>query len=300
MDSSQDHGPLPDGSRSVESAAAMIRGLFGYGGPVEMMRGAERAVALETDHHSPFFSLSNVALGHAAYVAGDLERAAAALSNARPNDRAPLLIRALGLATESLVEHERGNLGRSLDVAELSMAVLEEHGLRAVPQASLAYTALGQAHAATGRLPDGLATLERGLSLRRQTSAHGPWGMIHHLVVHARVAAESGLQDHARELLGELDLRLDVYADGMLAMHERVAAVRRLLNAEGPVLGEPLTERETDILRLLRGSLSLQQIAGELYLSFNTVKTHTRAVYRKLGVHTRAEAVQLGREQGLL
>jgi LuxR family transcriptional regulator, maltose regulon positive regulatory protein len=300
MDSFLDHGPLPDGSRSVESAVAMIRGLFGYGGPVEMMRGAERAVALETDHHSPFFALSNVALGHAAYVAGDLDRAVAVLATARPHDRAPIIIQALGLATESLVEHERGNAARSLESAELAMALLEEHGLRAVPQASLAYTALGRAHAAAGRLADAFSTLERGLDLRRQTSAHGPWGMIHHLVVHAHVAAESGQQDRARELLGELDLRMNGYGDGMLAMHERVAAVRLLLDPEGPVLGEALTERETDILRLLRSSLSLQQIAGELYLSFNTVKTHTRAVYRKLGAHTRAEAVRIGGQQGLL
>ena len=37
--------------------------------------------------------------------------------------------------------------------------------------------------------------------------------------------------------------------------------------------------------------MSLRQIADELYLSSNTVKTHSRAIYRKLGVHTRAEAV---------
>ena len=35
-----DHGPLPDGSRSVESALALIRGLFGYGGPIDMRAAA--------------------------------------------------------------------------------------------------------------------------------------------------------------------------------------------------------------------------------------------------------------------
>ena len=45
----REYGPLPDGTRSVESAIAMIQGLFGYGGPVEMARGARRAVELETD-----------------------------------------------------------------------------------------------------------------------------------------------------------------------------------------------------------------------------------------------------------
>ena len=78
--------------------------------------------------------------------------------------------------------------------------------------------------------------------------------------------------------------------------------MEQLLRAdEAPdAYGEPLTARELDVLRLLQGSMSLQQIAGELYLSFNTVKTHARAVYRKLGVHTRAEAVRLGRRQRLI
>ncbi|MFI5428555.1 hypothetical protein [Aeromicrobium sp. UC242_57] len=59
------HGPLPDGSQSVESAIAMINGLFGYGGPSQMLHGAERAVTLETDRSSPFYALAQVTLGHA-------------------------------------------------------------------------------------------------------------------------------------------------------------------------------------------------------------------------------------------
>ncbi len=93
---------------------------------------------------------------------------------------------------------------------------------------------------------------------------------------------------------------MSAYADGMDAMHARLAAVQRLVRTETVVKGEPLTAREHDVLRLLQGPMSLQQIAGELYLSFNTVKTHTRAVYRKLGVHTRAEAVRTGRRQHLI
>ena len=302
----REHGPLPDGSRSVESAIAMIQGLFGYGGPVEMRSAAERAVALETDRHSPFFALANTTLGHAAYVAGDLDQAIAPLAEAWRNDHAPLIIRALGLATESLVEDERGNPDRSQEAAELAMAILEEHGLRAVPQASLAYTALGRAQAADGRVDDALVTLERGLALRRETSAHGPWGLLHHLLVHARVAAEAGQHELARRLLAELDPRLDRYTDGMAAMHARVAAVRRLVQSDragvqaSEMLGEPLTGREVEILRLLQGTMTLQEMADALFLSFNTVKTHTKAIYRKLGVHSRAEAVLAAKQRALV
>ena len=45
-------------------------------------------------------------------------------------------------------------------------------------------------------------------------------------------------------------------------------------------------------LRLLATDLSLPEIARELYLSTNTVKTHTRSIYRKLGVSSRGEAVK--------
>jgi LuxR family maltose regulon positive regulatory protein len=169
-----------------------------------------------------------------------------------------------------------------------------------MPQASLAYTAFGQAQAAAGKTEEALSTLDRGLVLRRESSAHGPWGMIHHLLVTARVAAEVGRLPQARELLIELGPRLAAYSDGMDAMRARLAAVQRLVHTDGAVEGDPLTARELDILRLLQGPMSLQQIAGELYLSFNTVKTHTRAVYRKLGAHTRSDAVRAGRRQHLI
>ena len=60
------------------------------------------------------------------------------------------------------------------------------------------------------------------------------------------------------------------------------------------------TKRERVVLRLLPGRLSRTQIARELFLSANTVKTHTRVIYRKLGVSSRQEAVRRARELGLL
>lgn len=54
------------------------------------------------------------------------------------------------------------------------------------------------------------------------------------------------------------------------------------------------------VLRLLRGSLSMRQIGHELHLSQNTIKTHTRAIYRKLGVATRHDAIARSRDAGLL
>lgn len=63
---------------------------------------------------------------------------------------------------------------------------------------------------------------------------------------------------------------------------------------------KPLTESEIRVFRLLRGSLSLRQIAAELFLSINTIKTHTQSIYRKLGVSTRDDAIVRGRDTGIL
>jgi LuxR family maltose regulon positive regulatory protein len=64
--------------------------------------------------------------------------------------------------------------------------------------------------------------------------------------------------------------------------------------------GEDLSERELDVLRFLATSLSLRDVAGELYVSLNTVKTHTRAIYRKLDATSRKHAVERALQLGLL
>ncbi|NES29242.1 AAA family ATPase [Micromonospora terminaliae] len=65
-------------------------------------------------------------------------------------------------------------------------------------------------------------------------------------------------------------------------------------------LDEPLTERELTILRYLQSILSNVEIAGELSLSVNTVKTHVRNIYRKLDATRRREAVRRARELRLI
>ena len=67
-----------------------------------------------------------------------------------------------------------------------------------------------------------------------------------------------------------------------------------------PWPAEPLTHSETRVLRYLPTHLGAPEIAAELFLSANTVKTHLRHLYRKLGAHNRREAVQRARAIGLL
>ena len=65
-------------------------------------------------------------------------------------------------------------------------------------------------------------------------------------------------------------------------------------------LREPLSESELRVLRYLPTNLLASEIAGELFVSLNTIRTHMRRVYSKLGVHSRGDAVRRGRELGLL
>jgi DNA-binding CsgD family transcriptional regulator len=61
-----------------------------------------------------------------------------------------------------------------------------------------------------------------------------------------------------------------------------------------------ITRRELEILELIAQGMSNREIAGKLYVSENTVKTHCSRVFDKLGAKRRTQAVQLGKELGLL
>jgi LuxR family maltose regulon positive regulatory protein len=87
------------------------------------------------------------------------------------------------------------------------------------------------------------------------------------------------------------------------------AYTRKLLAAFGPPeqkaaphpgLLEPLSERELDVLRLLRSDMGGPEIARELMISLNTMRTHTKNIYEKLGVNTRRAAVHRAEELKLL
>ncbi|TMR11478.1 LuxR family transcriptional regulator [Nonomuraea turkmeniaca] len=87
-----------------------------------------------------------------------------------------------------------------------------------------------------------------------------------------------------------------------------ITEIQSLLAGRSPALArtapqpplEPLSDSEIRVLRYLPTNLSVPEIANELSLSPNTVKTHTRNLYRKLGINRRAEAVARARALGLL
>ena len=125
-----------------------------------------------------------------------------------------------------------------------------------------------------------------------------------HLALEAALAAAAPhgvvrpLRDRAAALHPLLSAHLE-WGSG----HEGLVA--RLLVAEHDAPSPrasawELTPRERDVLACLRSSLTSDEIAGSLFLSINTVKTHMRAIYRKLGVDGRRAAVRVAVQRGLL
>ncbi len=143
--------------------------------------------------------------------------------------------------------------------------------------------------------------LEPVLEARRRLFGISPWPTLELLLLLARVRLDLGDRAGAAELAAEARDVLTALPDGTGALQARLAELDRWITGRSRVvsLAEPLTEREVAVLRLLGGSLSLREIGQELYVSANTVKTHTQAIYRKLGVSTRHDAVERGKQLGL-
>ncbi|GAA4547416.1 LuxR C-terminal-related transcriptional regulator [Amycolatopsis samaneae] len=98
---------------------------------------------------------------------------------------------------------------------------------------------------------------------------------------------------HIRELL--------VRGSGRFGRDEEFAGtVLQALPAEAVVPVDPLTCRELELLTELPSMRTTEQIADSLFVSVNTVKTHLRGIYRKLGVNHRRDAVLAARRRGLL
>lgn len=295
-----ENGRLPDGTASLESGVSIVRGLLGYEGLEARRRCLVLASELEPDtsRWRPFLLWG---LGHVALLSGEAGTAKDLLEQAlRLTPPHQPILTIVTLSVLAVAEAELGHLDESTTLARRAEAMVEENGLTFDSRSSGAALALGVAMVAGGEVAAGHEALERALRLRR-TGRLSPWPTLEVLVALAPVRFLVGDVAGAKEVLAE--------ARGILAnlgdagdLGRRVdESERRILRAERqPIFGETLTDREMAILSLMPSDRALREIGGELYLSLNTVKTHTRAIYRKLGVSSRKQAVERARELDIL
>ena len=146
------------------------------------------------------------------------------------------------------------------------------------------------AHEAQGDRPQALATLKRALSLAE------PEGYV-------RVFVDEGepMQLLIEQQSRNRDHPLSGYADKLLAAftQPRGAPKSAMIHQKSDMI-EPLSEREFEVLRLLGTELNGPEIARELMVSLNTMRTHTKSIYNKLGVNNRRMAIRRAEELGLL
>ena len=145
----------------------------------------------------------------------------------------------------------------------------------------------------TGRVADAEAKARRSLELARRGGARLETALAHLMLAalpgHDATFSRAHLDQARRIVVGCASPGLiPSFVDEVEALLARHPSSDR---PRGHPTAEPLTRRESNVLRLLASDLSLREIAAELFVSYNTVKSQTRAIYRKLGVSTRAEAV---------
>ena len=145
-----------------------------------------------------------------------------------------------------------------------------------------------RAHYATGERAAGRASLARALRIARGEDVRLPFDMERSWIFPVlRADAELARSYQAMS-------QIDLAADGCHPLGSLATATA------GSALVEPLTEREQEVLRRVGRLLSTAEIANELYISVNTVKTHLKNVHRKLAVTHRREAVRRARQLKLL
>jgi LuxR family maltose regulon positive regulatory protein len=193
-----------------------------------------------------------------------------------------------------------GDLEAAERYARQATDLADRHGLAEYWIAATALVTLADVLDRRDRTAEAEAAAVRGLELAQRGRARLETACA--LLCLARIRSRGGNSDDARARLRATRQIIASCADPgvlteLLARTERVLTLRT--GAAGVAGGrptEPLSVREQEILRWLNSQLSLREIASQLCVSYDTVKTHTRHIYRKLGVSNREQAVSRGRD----
>ena len=294
-----------DSEARVRSGVASLHEIHEYMcGDVERAVEAGRRSVEQGD--TPWRPVGCPVLGLALFWSGRSGEADAELASSVETARAAenhLAVIHASAGVAAIRAHE-GDLGAADATASAALRLADERGLSDHWATTMARVIHGRALEQRGRIDEAGEEIDRGVEL----SEHGVATVE---IAYARLAQAESRQLHAdREGAWDAVRHARRALDGcaapgilteMLARTERrLRLVPRGVAAEGPGNGLELTERELSVLRLLPGELSQREIGEALFVSVNTVKSHTRSMYRKLRVATRDEAVARARSMGLL
>jgi LuxR family maltose regulon positive regulatory protein len=195
----------------------------------------------------------------------------------------------------------RGEIDEAERLVHQSLDLARANGLEEYSQTGQVHVALGAVLLAGGD-PDGAEEqLDRAAMLShrggdRVETAHALVWLARARADQRDAAGAKAARDAAREAVPSL---CGSALQRLAAAIERDIGIERSGSAAAQE-GEPLSESEVRVLRLLSGDLTYREIGRHLYLSVNTVRTYAQRIRRKLGVSTRAGAVACARQLGLI
>jgi LuxR family transcriptional regulator, maltose regulon positive regulatory protein len=289
----------------VEAAVEISRAAMIQGGDVgRAVERGRRAVATARASADVIAVGALAALAQALFFAGDLdETREIALEAVEHPDAAnrPLGYLA-GLGLLALVDAELGRVESAEAWAREALTYARRRFQTDSWVVGLARLGLALTCAATGRLDEAEREAVRGEQLRR--AAQPTVGHAHALLVLAQVRlARSRLARAADDLEQAQRAIAELPDPGRLpaiaaSVGRELAEARANAGSRGPI--EAPSPAELAVLRGLAAGLSRREIGQQLYISLNTVKSHARELYRKLGVSSQAEAVASAETLGLL
>jgi LuxR family transcriptional regulator, maltose regulon positive regulatory protein len=279
-------GPMPDGCASLESSLAILSCAFGLGG-LSGMRAAGRLVDDVEPVTSQWRPLGLVVYGASLTLEGDFATARRVLDEAVRLAPEGTPIRSFGLSYLALLDLHEGDEERALDHARHAYVIAEQPGLRNYLPSVGAFAVSAHLLSRRGDLDAAAVAVERTYDLMPKLTEAYWWQMIESRILLGPALAALGRTEEAEARLDEAATLLETHRDAGRLHEWRDKAAREVRGRRGR--SDELSEAERRVLRLLTGDLSLREIGRELYLSQNTVKTHTRSIYRKLGVSSRAE-----------
>ena len=216
-------------------------------------------------------------------------------------DVAPAL-KSLGLAQRAMIAMERQEWELAAELTDRSMTVIDKYELAEEPISALAFAAVAASRAHRGRLAEAKSHVQRSSALLAMLGDFSPWYSAEARILLAHASLSLADVVRARTLLAEASrfarkmpdaVTFTSWFDGAWAHMDTLAETKMA----GP---SSLTIAELRILRFLPSHRSFREIATQLNVSANTVKTQAHAVYRKLGAASRSEAVARALEAGLL